>query len=368
MLPDLHTPAQRLRAGLRLTLAAGLCVVLVACQSEEEPKEEAQARPVRSITVAERMAGNTVSLAGIIESQVQVDLAFRIGGRMTERLVGVGDQVEAGQVVARLDPADEENGLRAAEASLAAAEGQLAEARTNFDRQRQLYDRAIASRAAFDRAETTLTNAVAQTDAARAQYLIAKRRLNDTELHADAPGRITAIGAEPGEVVQPGRMVVQIARDGGLDAVFDVPAAVLEASPSDPEVTVTLSQTPSVSAQGRIREVAPRADLVTGTFRVRVGLIAPPAELRLGSTVTGTALFGEGNVIEVPATALTRSDKGPAVWVVDPANQTVAMRDIVVDSFLPASVVVAEGLAPGDVVVTAGVQALRPGQPVRVAQ
>ena len=73
-------------------------------------------------------------------------------------------------------------------------------------------------------------------------------------------------------------------------------------------------------------------------------------------------------MIEVPATALTRSDKGPAVWVVDPANQTVAMRDIVVDSFLPASIVVAEGLAPGDVVVTAGVQALRPGQLVRVAQ
>ncbi len=113
----------------------------------------------------------------------------------------------------------------------------------------------------------------------RAQYGIAKRRLNDTALYADAPGVVTAVGAEPGEVVAGGRMIVQIARDGGRDAVFDVPAALIETSPADPEITVALSQTPTVSAKGRIREVSPRADAVTGTFRVRVGLIDPPAEL-----------------------------------------------------------------------------------------
>ncbi|WP_347266104.1 efflux RND transporter periplasmic adaptor subunit [Paracoccus sp. (in: a-proteobacteria)] len=357
-----------LRTALRLTLAVGLFASLAACKDDDAPKPEAQARPVRSITVTQTRAGNTVSLAGVIESQAQADLGFRIGGRMIERLASVGDQLEPGQVIARLDPSDEENGLRAAEANLTAAEGQLKEAETNFSRQRQLYDRGIAARAAFDRAETTLTNATAQADAARAQYLIAKRRLNDTELHADAPGRVTVVGAEPGEVVQPGRMIVQIARDGGLDAVFDVPAATLEASPIDPEVTVALSQNSAISTKGRIREVAPRADLVTGTFRVRVGLIDPPTELRLGSTVTGTALFGEGEVIEIPASALTSSNLGPAVWLVDPASNTVALHDIVVDSYLPASVVVADGLAPGDIVVTAGVQALRPGQAVRVVQ
>jgi len=358
----------RSTATLRLIMVAVAVMVIAACKPEEAPDDEVQARPVRTVEVTEKTLGNTVTLAGTIESQVQVDLAFRIGGRLEDRLTAVGDHVEAGQLMARLDPSDEENGLRAAEASLIAAEGQLTEARANFERQRQLYDRGFLARAGYERAETTLSNATAQVDSVRAQYLIAKRRLNDANLYADAPGRVTAIGAEPGEVVQPGRMIVQIARDGGIDAVFDVPAAVLESSPVDPEVSVTLSQAPTVSAQGRVREVAPRADPVTGTFRVRVGLIDPPSELRLGSTVTGTAVFGDVNKIEIPASSLTRSETGPAVWIVDPGSLTVSLRDIRVDSFLPASVSVAEGLSPGDLVVTAGVQALRPGQAVRLSQ
>lgn len=369
MLPMQETRLGRYLAPVRVMLATAALMAVAACLPEDEQTEAGVSpRPVRTVTITERSFGDTVTLAGVIESQVQADLGFRIGGRIEERLVGVGDHVEAGQLVATLDQSDEENGLRAAEASMIAAEGQENEARINFDRQRQLYDRGFAARAAFDRAETTLTNATAQLDAARAQYLIAKRRLNDTHLLADAPGLVTAIGAEPGEVVQPGRMIVQVARDGGIDAVFDVPAAVLESSPADPEVTVALSQSPTVRAQGRVREVAPRADAMTGTFRVRVGLIDPPGELRLGSTVTGTAIFGDVTMIEVPASALTRSETGPAVWVVDPATQTVSLRDIVVGRFLPASASVLEGLAPGDVVVTAGVQALLPGQAVRLPQ
>jgi RND family efflux transporter MFP subunit len=159
---------------------------------------------------------------------------------------------------------------------------------------------------------------------------------------------------------------VQKSQDGGLDAVFDVAADVLGASPPDPEVTVALTLAPGVTAQGRVREVSPRADPVTGTFRIRVGLIDPPAEMRLGSAVTGRAVFGGAGGITIPATALTETDGVPAVWVVDPAALTVALRPIGIAGFGPATVAVADGLAPGEIVVTAGVQALRPGQPVRL--
>jgi RND family efflux transporter MFP subunit len=352
----------------KLALGLGLGLVgftLTGCVEEEAPAE-VDARPVRTITVEERLVGETVAIAGTVESQVQADLGFRIGGRVLERLVNVGDVVTAGQPLAKLDPADEENGLRAAEASLAAAEAQLTEASENFNRQRQLYDRGFLARAGLDRAEATLTSATSAADAARAQLGIAKRRLNDTLLLADAPGTVTVIGAEPGEVVTPGRMIVQIARDNGLDAVLDVPAALLEQGNVDMAITVALSTNPAVSAKGRIREVAPRADAVTGTFRVRVGLIDPPAELRLGSTVTASTTFDPVGSIEVPASALTSADGNPAVWVVDPATMAVALRPVTVDRFTPAAVVVLEGLAPGDIVVTAGVQALRPGQAVRL--
>lgn len=120
-----------------------------------------------------------------------MNLAFRIGGRLTERRVDVGDTVEPGHLLARLDPTDEENGLRAAEASLAAANGQLSEARINYDRQRQLYERQIAARVAFGRAEQVYTTAQAAADPAAAQVGIARRRLADTELYADAAGVLT---------------------------------------------------------------------------------------------------------------------------------------------------------------------------------
>jgi membrane fusion protein, multidrug efflux system len=352
---------------LALGFSLGLVGLTLAGCVEEEAPTEVEARPVRTITIAEQLVGETVTVAGTIESQVQVDLGFRIGGRLAERLVSVGDVVTAGQALAKLDPADEENGLRSAEANVAAAQAQLTEAQENFNRQRQLYDRGFLARAGLDRAEAQLTSATSAADAARAQLGIAKRRLNDTMLYADAPGTVTVIGAEPGEVVQPGRMVVQIARDDGKDAVIDVPAGIVgDANALELAITVALSQNPAVTAQGRIREVAPRADAVTGTFRVRIGLIDPPSEMRLGSAISASTTLDAIGSIEIPAAALTSDAGKPAVWVVDPATNAVALRPISVDRFTPSAVVVLEGLAPGDIVVTGGVQALRPGQEVRL--
>lgn len=338
---------------------------LTACFSEDDEKE-AIARPVRTVVVTESDGGNYVSIAGTVEAVEQVNLGFLHGGRMIERLVGVGDTIEAGQLVARLDRTDEENALRAAEANLAAVTGQLVEARLNFDRQKQLFEREIASRAAFDRAEQVYSTATAAADAAEAQAAVARRRLNETDLIADAAGVVVSVGAEPGEVVAVGRPIIQVARDNGLDAVLAVPANILKTSPPDPEVTVSLSINPNVSAQGRVREISPQADPVTGTFRVRIGLDDAPDALRLGSAVVARALFGGEGGIQLPATALTRSEGEPAVWVVDPETNTVSLRIIEVASYAPATVQVGHGLELGEIVVTAGVQALRPGQEVRL--
>ncbi|MGH6896071.1 MAG: efflux RND transporter periplasmic adaptor subunit [Geminicoccaceae bacterium] len=212
----------------------------------------------------------------------------------------------------------------------------------------------------------TLETAQSRADAAQAQLSIAESRLSYTELFADSAGTVTTVGAEPGEVVQAGRMIVQIAREDGRDAVFDVPAQLKDLAPADPEIEVVLTMNPAVSAIGRVREVAPRADPATGTFAVRVGLADPPSAMRLGSTVTGRMQVGHASGIEIPASALTRAEGQPAVWVVDPATATVVLRNIEVARHDPVSVVVAQGLEPGDIVVTAGVQALRPGQKVRL--
>lgn len=348
-----------------LVLAAALLALLGACGSgEEAPPPEV--RPVRAITIEKRDAGDTVALTGTVQAEAEINASFRIGGRLIERAVEVGDLVKPGQLLARLDPQNEESGLQAARAQLAAAQAQRVEARNNHERMRDLVAENAVSRASFDQAVALLQTAESQVKAAQANLEVAQNRLSYTQLLARVGGVVTARGAEPGEVVSAGRMIVQVAREGARDAVFDVPAQVKAVAPSNPEISITLTGDPAVQARGRVREVSPRADPVTGTFAVRVELIDPPAAMRLGTTVTGRMKLDSVPGIEIPPSALTRSEGGTAVWIVDPAEGTVSLRHITVRGSSASAVQVASGLSPGDVVVTAGVQALRPGQKVRV--
>ena len=254
---------------------------LAACNREKTAEAPAP-RPVRTVTAKLQDTGETVALTGHIQAEDEASMAFRIGGRMIERFVNVGDKVRPGQELARLDPQNEVNALRSAQASLAAAQASLTQARAAFERQRTLLAQGHTPRAQFDLAEQALHTAQAQVDDGEVQVRIAADRVSFTVLQADAAGTITARGAEPGEVVQAGQMIVQLARQGGRDAVFDVPAQVLRSAPSDPQVTIRLTDDPSVTTIGRVREVAPQADPVTRTFQVKVGLTDPPAAMRLG--------------------------------------------------------------------------------------
>ncbi len=319
------------------------------------------------ITVGQRAASDTVSLTGTVQAQAEVNYAFRIDGRMIERPVNVGDQLRPGQLIARLDPSNEEASTKSARAQLDAANARLVEQRNNYARQKELLERNFISRAAFEQFEVNLRSAESAVKSARSQWELGRNRLSYTRLVSDAGGSVVSVGAEAGEVVAAGRTIVQVARKGGRDAVFDVPARMRDSAPADPEITISLTSDATVSAKGRVREVAPRADPVTGTFRVRVGLIDPPAGLRLGSTVTGRMQVARSSDIEIPGSALVRSGADTAVWIVDPKTETVSLRPIAVGSHDASRTAVAAGLEVGDIVVTAGVQALHSGQRVRVA-
>ncbi len=342
-----------------------VAVAVAACN----PDTKAQApevRPVRTVVAARGEANETVVLTGHIHAQDEPAIAFRISGRMIERPVNVGDRVKAGQVLAKLDPENELNQLRSAESALTAAQGQLTYARGQFERQRHLLANGHTPRARFDQAQKALQNAQSQVDNTQAQLQIARDRVSWTTLTADAAGTVTARGAEPGEVVQAGQMIVRLARQGGRDAVFDVPAQLLRSAPSDTPISVKLTDDPSVTATGRVREVAAQADPVTRTFEVKVGLSDPPEAMRLGATVTGSVKLESEPVIAIPATALTEHDRQPAVWIVDPKGFTVSLRNVELLRHDPGTVVIAQGLDTGDIVVTAGIQALHPGQKVRL--
>lgn len=348
----------------RIVVATLIASLVAACSKTPTPTP--QPRPVRTVTVEQPQAGETLSLTGQIRAKDQVNLAFRLEGRVIERLVNVGDVVKPGQVVARLDPQDEQNSLRSAKANLASAEAALNESRLAFWRQQELLKDGNTPRAAFDSAQRTLLTAQAQFDSAQAQLRTAQDQLNYTVLSADAAGAVTATGAEPGEVVHAGQTIVQVAFDGARDAVFDVPEKIIRTGPRDPLVKLALTNDPSVKAIGRVREVAPQADAATRTFEVKVAITDPPPAMRLGATVTGSITLSTPAGVQIPASALTQANGQPAVWVVDPQDQTVSLRNVEVVQYDPATVLVSSGIESGEQVVTAGAQTLRPGQKVRL--
>lgn len=337
---------------------------MAGCKSEKA--EQSPPRPVRTVIVEKGGLGETVVLTGQILAEKEISLAFRIGGRIIERSVDAGDPVTPDKVVAKLDPQNELNALRSARAALSAAQGRLVQDSNHFERQETLLRQGWTTRVNFDQAQQAFQTAKAAVDDAKAQVEIAEDRVSYTELKASVSGTITRRSAEAGEVVQAGQTVFTIARDSGWDAVFDVPAQVLRTAPPDAEILLALSDDPAVTAKGRVRQVDPQADPVTRTFRTRIAVNNPPAAMRLGATVTGRMQIDHGHGISVPASALTADGRNPAVWTVDPATFTVALKPVEVLRFDPGTVVLSSGLDGGEIVVTAGVQALHPGQKVRL--
>ncbi len=359
-----HPHPVAVRQGM-LGLAMLAVLALGACK-REAPAEGEAPRPVRTVIAAKGEAGERATLTGHVEAQDEAAFAFRIAGRMVARNVNVGDRVKPGQLLAQLDAQNEINDFRSAQAALVAARATLNQTTAQYQRQRILLAQGHTPRAQYDIAEKAMLAAQAAVDNAEAQQQLAANRVGFTKLEADTAGVVIARGAEPGEVVQPGRMIVQVAREGGRDAVLDVPAQLLRTVAPDPAVTVVLADDPRVRAQGRVREIAPQADPVTRTFRVRVGLIDPPEAMRLGSTVNATVQIDEAQVFTLPASALTAANGQPAVWVVDPKALTVSLRNVELLRHDPATVAIAHGIDTGDIVVTAGVQALHPGQKIRL--
>jgi RND family efflux transporter MFP subunit len=352
-------------ATIRLAAAAAAVLLLAACNRGAD-SSAAPPRPVQVVAVEATRVANDVQLSGEIQAEKSVALAFRIGGRIAERSVNVGDRITAGQVVARLEPETEQNAVRAAKASLDATRGELTTARNAFDRQAQLMAQGFTTRPRYDQAFQAQQTAEARLENAEAQLELAKDRLGFTVLKSDVDGVVTARSAEPGEVVQAGQLIVQVARDDGRDAVFSVPAQLLEVDAGDATIRVALADDPAVVASGTVREVSPKADPVTRTFEVRVGLRNPPEAMRLGSTVKGLLEISSPATLAAPASALTQAGASPAVWVVDPSTSTVSLRPVDILRFESDRVVLSQGLEPGEIIVTGGIQALHPGQRVQM--
>jgi RND family efflux transporter MFP subunit len=345
-----------------LTIAV-LAGALSACQDLSAAPTN-RAVYVRTEVVRPRDRQMAVTLTGEVRARFSADFSFRVSGRVLARHVDVGAHVEASDVLARLDPAEQQADLDAAVAAEAAARSQLRVASATFERQKTLIAQGFTTRSAFDQAQEGLRSAEAVLDGAKAQVGQAQDALSHTELRAGATGVVTARNLEVGQVVQAGQVVFTLAHDGERDAVFDVDESIFFRDIDGDQVSLALVSNPRVTAAGHVREVSPAVDAKSSTVRVKVAIENPPAALTLGSAVAGTAKSHPSAQITLPWTALTASGSQPAVWIVDPATNSVLVRPVAVGGFEAGMVVVSSGLETGERVVVDGGKLLSRGQAV----
>jgi RND family efflux transporter MFP subunit len=353
--------------GLRWSGVLLLAISVSAC-GDASPPPKAQPRPVRVERIELRDYAPSIALTGAIQARVQTDLSFRVSGRVSERLVDVGNHVTADQVLARIEPREQQADQDAANAAVTAAQAQLAQASAAFERQQDLLKRGFTTRPTYDQAEAAMRTAEGSLTSAKAQAETTTEQLSYTVLRAGAAGVITARNIEVGQTAQAAQAAFTLAEDGPRDAVFFVYESLFFSKPASPAIELSLVGNPAVRAVGEIREVAPTVDPKTGTVRVKIGIEQLPAGMALGSSVIGVGRPAPRKAIIVPWSALTAQGNGPAVWIIDPATKTTSLRPVEVETYESSAFVVRGGLAPGDLVVTEGGKLLRPNQTVAIAE
>lgn len=347
------------------TVAAVAATLLAGC-SEEQAADKAP-RPVRTVAAHIQDWGETIVQTGEIKPRTETPMSFRLGGQLTSR-VDVGTVVKAGNVIATLDRTPSQNGVLSAKADLATAKADLELAEVNAERSRSLFEKNITSKAQMQQANAALATATAKVDAAQTALANAEQTLSYTELKATRDGVVSAVGANEGQVVSAGQMTMTVMSDAERDAVFDVPEKIIGMNLGDPVVEITLMSDPAVKASGRVREVTPSADPTTRTYRVKVALDESGQKMPFGSAVTGSLMLNAKKLVRLPASALTQNNGKTAVFVFDPAAKTVRYRDVRIERYADTTILVADGLAQGDLVATSGVAKLRDGEAVLLEQ
>jgi RND family efflux transporter MFP subunit len=349
-----------------LPLALLAAALLAAC-SRPEPAPE-PVRAVRTLTVAADSAGGAHEYAAEVRARTESRLSFRVAGKMLRRQAEIGQRVKAGEVLAQLDPEDLKLAQSAAAAGVQTAQVNFELADADFKRYKGLRDQGFISAAELERRETTLKAAKAQLEQAQAQSSVQGNQAGYSALTATAAGVITGVDAEPGAVLAAGAPVVRLAQDGPRDVVFAVPEDVLaRVRPliGKPGALKVRLWGASTTLPATVREVAAAADPATRTFLVKADV--GRADVQLGQTAAVLLETPrQDGVTKLPLTAVMEQQGKTAVWLLDKASMTVKVQPVVVAGAEGNTVVVASGLSAGQVVVTAGVHVLTPGQKVKL--
>jgi multidrug efflux system membrane fusion protein len=358
--------APRTSAITRLVISLAIAALVAGCKGEAAVQEQ-PARPVKVAVVATAPQGRTLTFSGVVRPRIESALSFRVGGKIVERAVNVGDRVDLGQLIARLDETDLKLAESSARAAVAAARSRRDVANDNLERAKVLLPKAIISQAAYDTRRNELDAAVAALESAEAQLRQAVNAVGYTTLKADKAGIVTAVTGEPGQVVSAGQAIINLAEAGETEIAVAVPEQDAGRLAIGQPAKITIWAGPRTSVDGRIREIAGQADTASRTYPVRIAVENAPQSMRLGMTASVALTIDESATrMVVPLTALTESDGATVAFVVDAMTKVVRKTAVTVSGMAEDGAQIAGGLQVGDMVVTAGVQFLRDGMRIRL--
>ncbi len=350
------------RQALSVALPASLIALLAAC-GNGEPVEVA-VRP--AMVVQPQLSGDLMdAYPGEVRARLEPELAFRIGGKVSKRLVEVGARVKKDQPLAELDPQDVRLQLEAMRAQVAAAEANLQLVRAERDRYKTLLGRNLVSRSQYDNAENTYRSGEARLKQVKAEFNVANNQAGYAVLRASEDGVVARRMVEVGQVVAAGQTVFTLAADGEREVLISLPEQAFERFKVGQNVAVELWSQPDQRFSGRIREISPSADPQSRTFAARVAFTEGKVPAELGQSARVFIAHNGEVPLAVPLSALTAEKGQPYVWVVDPKTSTLKRTNVQIGPYGEKTVPVLEGLQGSDWVVAAGVQVLREGQQVR---
>ena len=337
-------------------LAVIALTVAVSGCSEEKAETKEIIRPVKVVEVAGKGEARRLDYAGSVRARTEMNLGFRVAGKITERVVNVGDRVKPGDRLARIDPTDYQLAVESAEATLFAAEKQVQTTSLTKERAAQLFTKSFSSKAELDQATLLYDQAISTRDAAASSLSQAKNQVAYADLKSDQSGIVTAINADVGQVVGTGTPVVTVAVDGEKEIEVAVPELDIAEFKPGKAVSARFWSNDMLTLDGQVREVSGSADRQSRTFAVRISLPNDPRVL-LGMTATvEAAATSSESLVSVPLSALAQKDGKDIVWVVDRSASTVHARPVSLADYAGDQVRIAEGLRSGDLVVAAGTQ------------
>ena len=349
----------------KLPVCCSFCLCLLAC-SEPKPVVE-PARPVRVTAVNFANTIATANYSGEVKVRHEPALAFQVPGKIAKRWVDVGAVVKPGQLLATLDLPDFKFNEAGSAAQLNAAQAELEQARKDLLHASNLLEKKLTSPATVERRQQAVRAAEARTAQAQAALSLSHRKSAYAELRAEQAGVIAAVDAEAGQVVAAGQTIFRLARTSEKEVVVNVPENHLGDVQNASEIKVSLWAKPGVFYSAKVREISPGVDALIRTFTVKVSILNPSDDVRMGMTATVHVRRAEPRpVARLPLTALTQNGQQTVIWVFDPATLTVHPQPVDLGGYDDENAKILGGVNTGDLVVTAGVHKLLPGEKVRL--